>query len=923
MERYHYTKEEQVTLESLKQAFAIYQFVDKRVVTLVLSDGFCEMFGYTNREQAYYDMDHDMYRDAHPDDRARIANAAVRFATDEEAVYDVVYRTRRKNGESYRIIHSTGKHVYLDTGERVAHVWYTDEGPCLTCGESVDKTKLNDYLNTALHEENMVKASRFDYLTGLPSMSYFFELSEYGKKLTDGQDGKSAMLFIDLSGMKFFNSKHGFSEGDKLIRAFARALARTFNTENCCHISGDHFAVYTREEGLEDVLKKFFRECRELNDGNNLPVRVGIYPTSFEDVPSSVACDRAKFACDAIRNTFQSTYNYYNKNLSEDAEHRQYILSNLDRAIEENWIKVYYQPIVRAVNGKVCDEEALARWIDPEKGFLSPGLFIPFLEESGLIYKLDIFMVEKVLEKMNYQKEHGYNIVPHSVNFSRSDFDACDLVEEVRRRVDASGIPRNMITIEITESAIGSNFDFMKEQIERFRELGFPVWMDDFGSGYSSMDVLSSIKFDLIKFDMVFMKKFDVEESRRVILTELMRMATSLGVDTVCEGVETEVQVRFLQEIGCAKLQGFYYERPIPLEKICEKYEKGIQIGYEDLEDTEYCDTMGRVNLYDLSAIANDTDNSFNNVFNTIPMGVIELKDECVRFVRSNPSYRSFVKRFFKVDMTYMNVDFKYTSTISGFKYLNFLRDCCTSGTRMVYDEQMEDGSIVHSFARRIAYDPVKNRNAIAVAVLSITDPDQGATYATIARALAADYYNIYYVDLETEKFIEYSSTVGEEELAVERHGKNFFAASRKDTMTRIYEEDREPFLTGFTKKNIINELDTHGSFSITYRLIDSGKPVYVNMKVMRMKPDNRHIIIGISIVDSQMKQQELHEAIHREEAAYARIMALSGGYLGLYTVDPDSNGYFEYVASNEYKELGLNKTGTDFSWMVLSTAKR
>ena len=286
-------------------------------------------------------------------------------------------------------------------------------------------------------------------------------------------------------------------------------------------------------------------------------------------------------------------------------------------------------------------------------------------------------------------------------------------------------------------------------------------------------------------------------------------------------------------------------------------------------------------------------------------------------------------KRFFKIDMTYMNVDFKYTSTISGFKYLNFLRDCCTSGTRMVYDEQMEDGSIVHSFARRIAYDPVKNRNAIAVAVLSITDPDQGATYATIARALAADYYNIYYVDLETEKFIEYSSTVGEEELAVERHGKNFFAASRKDTMTRIYvediaavkrdtmvriyEEDREPFLTGFTKKNIINELDTHGSFFITYRLIDSGKPVYVNMKVMRMKPDNRHIIIGISIVDSQMKQQELHEAIHREEAAYARIMALSGGYLGLYTVDPDSNGYFEYVASNEFKELGLNKTGTDF----------
>ena len=911
MEKYQFSEAEKKLIESIQQPLVIYQYINKRVVSIAISDGFCELFGYTDRSEAHHDMDHDMYRYTHPDDTARISEAAIRFAKYDEP-FDVVYRTRRNNCACYEMIHAIGKHYFTESGVRLAHVSYTDEGPYSQDG-CISKSKLNTTISGVLHEESLVKASQFDYLTGLPSMTYFFELAELGKESIEKSGGVPAMLFMDLSGMKYFNSQYGFTEGDKLIQQFARLLAHTFNSENCCHISGDHFTVYTEQKGLSDRLNKFFDEWKTLNDGKTLPVRVGIYTNDLLNLPASIACDRAKFACDTIRNTFKSGFSYYDKNLSDEAERKQYVLTNLDRAIKEKWIKVYYQPIVRAFSGHVCDEEALARWIDPEKGFLSPGFFIPFLEESGLIYKLDIYMVEQVLEKMKYQLENGINIVPHSINFSRSDFEACDLVEEVRSRVDASGIPRKMITIEITESAVGNNFDFMKSQIERFQELGFPVWMDDFGSGYSSMDVLSSIKFDLIKFDMVFMKKFDVEESRKIILTELMRMATSLGVDTVCEGVETENQVVFLQEIGCAKLQGFYFSKPIPLEAIIEKYEKGIQIGYENPDDAKYCEIMGRVNLYDLSAIASDDDGSLNHFFNMLPIGIIEMQDDSVRFVRSNPSYRSFIKRFFNFDMNYASVNFAKTSKISGFNYINFLRDCCKSGTRLVYDEQMPDGSIVHSLGKKIAYDPVRNRTAIAVAVLSISEPDKGATYASIARALAADYYNIYYVDLKTDKFIEYSSTVGVEELAVERHGEKFFETARRDTMKRIYEEDRAPFLTGFTKKNILNELDQNGSFTFTYRIIDFGEPTYVNMKIMRMNPDRNHIIIGISVIDSQMKQQELHDAIQREEMAYSRIMALSGSYLSLYTVDPETNGYYQYVSADGYNKLNLNRNGIDF----------
>lgn len=909
MEKYQFSKQEQEILEGLKQPFAVYQFVDKKVVTLILSDGFCDLFGYDDKQKAYYDMDHDMYKDTHPDDIARIANAALRFAA-EDVPYDVVYRTHKKNSTGYYIIHSSGKHVLTDTGVRLAHVWYQNEGEYSEKNEKGEKL-LNESLNIALHEESILKASHFDYLTGLPSMTYFFELVEIGRKTMKENGQSPALLFIDLSGMKFYNSKYGFSQGNDLLQDFAKLLSDTFNNENCCHISGDHFLVMTQEEGLEKVLKKLFKDFESKE--RSLPMRVGVYPASIEDIPASAACDRAKFACDAIRNVYGSYYNYYSQEIGDEAERRQYILSNLDRAIKEKWIKVYYQPIVRAVNGRVCDEEALARWIDPVKGFLSPAYFIPYLEEAGQLYKLDIYMVEQVLEKMKRQKEEGFYVVPHSINFSRSDFEACDIVEEVRKRVDESGIPRDKITIEITESAVGNNFDFMKQQIERFQSLGFPVWMDDFGSGYSSLDVLSSIKFNLIKFDMIFMKKFKEEESRKIVLSELMRMATSLGVATVCEGVETIEQLHFLQEIGCSKLQGFYYSKPISFEQIMDRYEKGIQIGYENPDESDYYEVMGRVNLYDLSAIANEEEHSLRNFFNTLPMGIIEMNDNMVRFVRSNTSYRDFVRRFFNIEMTDEDMDFSISESVSGKNYISFLKLCCKSGGRLVYDEQMPDGSIVHSLARKVATDNISGKTAIAVAVLSVTEPNEGTTYATIARALAADYYNIYYVDIETENFIEYTSTYGVEELAMERHGENFFETARRDTMKRIYEDDRAPFLVGFTKKNVIRQLDEHGSFTMTYRLIDTGEPMYVNMKIMRMLSDTKHIIIGISIIDPQMKEQEKKDIIVREEMAYSRITALSGGYLGLYTVDPETNGYYEYCVSNEIKSFGFERTGNDF----------
>ena len=843
MERYRFSEQEQSFFESLQTPLAIFQLVNGQVVTLALSGGFCGLLGYKSREKAYAAMDEDTFTFVHPDDVARVANAVAKFMRDGGTL-ESIYRLKDRYG--YRMVHAMGTHVFPAPGVRLAQVWYMDEGAYIEKGSG---TQLNQALTNALHEESILKANFYDALTGLPNLSHFFDLAEIGRAGIRRRGEAPVFLYIDLNGMKYFNHKYSFAEGDRLLQAFAKLLSFTFGAESCGHVGADRFAVYTDEKGLEDKLEGLFEKVQTINGGNSLPIRCGIYPARLEDVTVSMAYDRAKIACDSLRKVDYSCFSYYSRELRDYVKKSQYIRANLDRAISENWIQVYYQPIVRAVNEKVCDVEALARWIDPEEGLLSPGDFIPVLEDAGLIYKLDLYVLEQVLEKIKRLTAAGLYAVPHSINLSRADFDACDIVEEISTRVDASGVARDRITIEITESVIGSDFDFMKEQVERFQKNGFPVWMDDFGSGYSSLDVLQSIKFDLIKFDMGFLRKLD-EGGGKIILTELMKMATSLGVDTVCEGVETEEQARFLQEIGCSKLQGYYFSKPVSVREIIARRSTGHPLMPEDPRESGYYEAIGCVNLYDLAVIANTDENAFHHSFNTLPMGIVEVQGDSTRFVRCNQSYREFIRRYFGLDLSREGGAFtKYTTSFMG----NIVKNCCERGVRTFYDEKMADGTVVHSFARKIGVSPVTGSIAVAVAVLSISEPSEDMSYEEIARALAADYYNIYVVDLETDRYIEYSSPAGTEELAVERHGEDFFEAARRDAH-RIFEEDREAFFAAFSKEKILQALDQQGVFTSSYRLMDSGAPVFASMKLTRLKAGGKRIIIGVSVVDAQIK---------------------------------------------------------------------
>ena len=423
-----------------------------------------------------------------------------------------------------------------------------------------------------------------DPLTGLPGMRRFSESGHMmlnSKTMNAGKFDHS-LIFINIRNFKYFNIKYGMSTGDDILKSIAQQLLLHFPNNFIFRFSNDHFVVITETKDIEDRIGQFHEAILNLRKENKVNIKAGIFNIGSSDVSPSVACDLAKAACDEVTGNIDDYYRFYTDALGEKLQRKKYIVDNIDKAISEGYIKPYYQSIVRSANNAICGKETLARWIDPQYGFLSPAEFIPALEEAKLLYKLDLHIIDLALADCKKRIEMGEPIINFSVNLSRYDFELCDMVEEISKRVKDAGLPPGLLTVEITESVQGVDPDYLKEQIRRFHEAGFQVWMDDFGSGFSSLNVLQDFDFDLIKLDMQFLKGFGTNRKNPVILKKIVEMANDLGIDTLVEGVETKEQARFLKEIGCDKLQGFYYSKPHPFMLVPEVSLDGVPLAYED-----------------------------------------------------------------------------------------------------------------------------------------------------------------------------------------------------------------------------------------------------------------------------------------------------------------------------------------------------
>jgi EAL domain-containing protein (putative c-di-GMP-specific phosphodiesterase class I) len=296
----------------------------------------------------------------------------------------------------------------------------------------------------------------------------------------------------------------------------------------------------------------------------------GIYPIEDRTMPVEIMCDRANLALAEVKGQYNENFMFYNNELNERVLLEQEMTNEMDEALEQEQFEVYYQPIFSLETEKPVSAEALIRWIHPKKGMISPGAFIPFFEKNGFVVKVDEYLRKKVVEMLSARQREGKNIIPVSVNLCRLEFYVPDFCDSIYQLMKDAGLSPHYMRLEITEGALKNHPEQLLESIRVLRAYGFTILMDDFGSEYSSLNMLQEVPVDILKLDMQFLRGNDEYGRKNDIIASTISMAHKIGMKTVAEGIEESEQAQFLNSLGCNYGQGFYYARPMPEKEFKE-----------------------------------------------------------------------------------------------------------------------------------------------------------------------------------------------------------------------------------------------------------------------------------------------------------------------------------------------------------------
>ena len=339
-------------------------------------------------------------------------------------------------------------------------------------------------------------------------------------------------------------------------------------------INSDHFAMLIPKKSfsVDMILSIIHRMQDYFKDSSfHLHIFTGVYDINDLEEPVSIMCDKANLASETIKNEYKSNIAYYTERLFESSIEERRIIGEFERAISNNEFEMYLQPQVDS-SGNLYGAEALVRWQHPERGLLSPAIFIDVLEKTGFIYKLDRYMWDKAAKKLGEWKKEGKDQYHISVNISTKDFYLVDVYETFVGLVDKYDIDPVNLNIEITETTLMSDFDKNMGIIRLLQNYGFNIEIDDFGSGYSSLNMLKDISADVLKIDMGFLRASENEAKGLDILESIITLAGKLGMKVITEGVETKKQLYMLVEMGCDMYQGYYFSKPIPVDEFEKKY---------------------------------------------------------------------------------------------------------------------------------------------------------------------------------------------------------------------------------------------------------------------------------------------------------------------------------------------------------------
>ncbi|WP_408070898.1 putative bifunctional diguanylate cyclase/phosphodiesterase [Butyrivibrio sp. JL13D10] len=411
-----------------------------------------------------------------------------------------------------------------------------------------------------------------DELTGLNNRTGFVRACD---ELMHKQNMSGyAMVKIQVYHMQELNERTGMENGDRVLAVLAENIQKCVDGAKkkavCGRIGGDTFAILTEEEVSINTIKNMDLSDAVRNPLTGLDYAVsfyaGVYRLEEGDNDTDKMLDHAGYALKWVSGNFKTNVAFYDADIRLEDEHRKSVEQRVRGAMLDREFKVYLQPVCDTMSRRRVSAEALVRWIDSKNQMINPGDFIPILEKNGFITELDLYVLEEVCRTLREWMNQGLEVVPVSVNFSRVDVDHHGIVEEIVEIVDKYEIDHSLIKIELTESAFNDNMESIINMLNKLREQGFIIMMDDFGSGYSNLNMFKDMPVDIVKIDMYFLRNIENSEKGMIVLESVVQMAKRLGLKIVVEGVETQEQYDYIRKLHCEMIQGFYFAKPMPSE---------------------------------------------------------------------------------------------------------------------------------------------------------------------------------------------------------------------------------------------------------------------------------------------------------------------------------------------------------------------
>lgn len=404
-----------------------------------------------------------------------------------------------------------------------------------------------------------------------------FELA-VSKMITKG----NLSLFItefDLSNFSMYNELHGKAQGDELLKSIVQTVGTFLSDQDIiCRSYADNFKTLSSKKSIDELISEIRQANLIFNKmvDSKMTFNYGIYPITDPTIPISKMLDFASIARKNIKRKSDENIGVFDASQYEQHLHEMNMLEKFEQAIAHREFVAYYQPKFDAKSKAIIGAEALVRWIDEKGSILMPGSFVELFEKNGLIQKLDFYMLETVCIFQKRMKDAGKEMLPISVNFSRIHLFTSDFVDKIKKVVETYDIPKHLIEIECTETAITEDADLAKDILKKLRKEGFEIAMDDFGKGYSSLNALSMMDLDIVKLDSGFLSTnigTEKEKANKVIAS-IVTLVHGLSLKVTAEGVETKEQYEFLKDVGCDYIQGFYFSKPLPEELFIKKIEE-------------------------------------------------------------------------------------------------------------------------------------------------------------------------------------------------------------------------------------------------------------------------------------------------------------------------------------------------------------